>query len=107
MEEIPIVRLNVALAKIMAEHKDKADPLVRYAIDMIFKVDEETLGEHSTEFLQGIFSGVMLARYRILHDKEPSRESSLISELAVLLAQKYIDKVEQENKMTDGPKAAQ
>lgn len=94
MDEIPIVRLDVDLAKIMAEHVKTTDPLVRHAIDMIFRIDEEKSGPHSAEFLQGFFSGLMLARYRLIESQQPSREANLVTELAILLACKYIERSE-------------
>ena len=95
---LPAVKQNAdTAATILDQLGGRIHPVMREAVDSIFGVDIEQNGEHSVEFLQGFFSGLMFANHWLVKTGEPSRKDVLlVADLAIQAARKYLDSIEKQ-----------
>lgn len=74
------------------------DPALRRSMDHLFAIDTKENGAPSSDFLQGLFSGTLLALYMSASEKEqdPKDVLLLLASLAIETARWYNDQIEQQ-----------
>ena len=93
------IRLDADMAALFLEEADRhqtTPEALQELMQMSFEEDEKVHGVPTIEFLQGFFSGLMLAKGVLFQTEGGQQSADDVARLAVEAARRYIDRIEKE-----------